>query len=69
MAEEKTFQVMTFYEPREGRAPRVAAYTTWASPSWDGCKVIEVKAKDGTEAKKIAIRLRKEMEQNSSGGS
>lgn len=31
------------------------AYTVWYSTDWEGCAVVEVEAKNGTEAKKIAI--------------
>ena len=55
-------RVYTFYETRENRVPRVSAYTLWADPSWVGCKVYDVEADSGTEAKKIAIKMRKEDE-------
>lgn len=55
----KLIKVYTFYEERPGRVPRVSAYTMWVNPTWDGCKIIDVEAANGTEAKKIAIRLRK----------
>jgi hypothetical protein len=58
----KRIKVYTFYEERPGRAPRVSAYTMWVNPTWPGCKTIEVDAINGTEAKKIAIKLRRQEE-------
>lgn len=55
----KRFKVMTFRTDREGKKPQYDAYTTWANPEWKGCVVIEVEAKNGTEAKKQAIAERK----------
>jgi hypothetical protein len=57
----RSFKVLTFFENRPGRKPLVTAYTRDANPLWDGCKVIDIEAENGTDAKKIAIKKRKEM--------
>jgi hypothetical protein len=59
----KFFKVMTFYEERPGRKPRVSAYTIWANPEWSGCKVYVLSAENGTAAKKAAIAMRKKDEE------
>ena len=57
---EKEFTVATFVHNRgPGRKPLVTAYTRDFNPSWEGCKLYEVYADSGTEAKKIAIACRK----------
>ena len=39
------------------------AYTIWFNPEWEGCREMEVEARTGAEAKKIAIeKVRAEME-------
>jgi hypothetical protein len=42
------------------RGPRCRAYTTWFNPIWENCCEHLVEAKNGTEAKKIAIKEHKE---------
>lgn len=61
----KEFKVYTFKSKRENGTPLYLAYLRDANPEWEGCKVINVMATTGNEAKKIAIDLRKKMEANS----
>ncbi len=58
----KPFKVGTFYDGK-----RFMAYTTWYSPEWSGCIEYTVEAVSGTEAKKSALRLRKEHEEAKHG--
>ena len=58
----KTFRVYTYCAPRETRRSKVSAYTLWASPSWTGCRVYEIEAASGVEAKRIAVDRRLEDE-------
>ncbi len=55
------FDVFTFCE-KKPRSLRVYAYTVWASESWAGCTKYCVEAPNVTEAKKIAVKLRKQDE-------
>lgn len=55
----KVWKVATFYEVREGRTPRIEAYTRWYSTDWKGCKIYHVSAETGTRAKKLAIAQRR----------
>jgi len=50
----RKFKVAVF---RHGN--KYMAYTKWYSESWDGCRIYYVDAKNGTEAKKIAIKMAK----------
>lgn len=50
----KSFRVGVFTDVG-ARGPRYRAYTTWYSPDWLNCQVVEVAARNGTEAKKLAI--------------
>ena len=59
----RTIRVATFYERREGRAPRVEAYTRDYSIDWKGCRVYDVEALNGNDAKRIAIAMRRKDEQ------
>mgnify|MGYP001003637558 CR=1 FL=1 len=55
------FKVFTFYRPRPGRRPvrsHIAAYTRWASEEWAGCRVYEILAENGAEAKRAAVDAR-----------
>lgn len=52
-------RVAVFTHPREGRKPIITAYTLWYAPSWKPC-MHHVPARNGTEAKKIAIRQHRE---------
>jgi hypothetical protein len=56
----KTFRVGTFVA--EGSV-RVHAYTTWYNRGWSGCIEYDVEAANGTEAKKVATKLRRAHEQ------
>jgi hypothetical protein len=56
----KKILVGTFYDGR-----RFSAYTTWYNPQWPGCIEYEIDAMNGTEAKKLAIKLRREKEGDS----
>lgn len=58
----KTFKVGTFCEFGARGTPKVQAYTLWYSAHWAGCIEYHVRAANGTEAKKIATRMRKEFE-------
>lgn len=52
----KTIQVGVFTHDRgPGRKPLITAYTTWFNAAWENCCLHDVDAKNGTEAKKIAI--------------
>lgn len=51
----KNIHVAVFVHLRENRKPMITAYTRWFNPSWSGYNGIDVQAKNGTEAKKIAI--------------
>ena len=53
----KKFRVGTFYDGRH-----FSAYTLWYNTDWGGCIEYEVEASNGTEAKKIALKLRREAE-------
>jgi hypothetical protein len=54
----KKFRVGVFTEQR-ARGPSYRAYTTWFNPAWEGCRVFEVDATNGTEAKRMAIDIAK----------
>lgn len=41
---------------------RYRAYSTYYNPNWEGCRVIEIDAPNGTEAKKKAIDIFKKMD-------
>lgn len=58
---DRVFQVGTFVHQGK-RRPRFTAYTLWYDSSWPGCKVYTVRAKNGAEAKKKAIEMRKREE-------
>jgi hypothetical protein len=60
--------VHTFATARNGRAPIVMAYTTWANPAWDGCITYEIEAATGAEAKRIAIARRRAHEAGKAEG-
>lgn len=62
MSAKRTIKVFTFWEDRFPRKPRCTAYTMWANEQWPGCRVYEVEATSGAEAKKIAIALRRQHE-------
>lgn len=51
----KEFSIGVFTEWRNGRKPKISAYSTWYNPDWKGCCVHKVSADTGTEAKKMAI--------------
>ncbi len=57
----KKFKVGVFTEQRT-KSLGYMAYTVWYNPAWKGCRVIEVEAKNGTEAKKKAISIAKEQD-------
>lgn len=50
------FKVGVFPGPTK---TRFNAYTLWYNPAWDGCCEHTVRAKNGTEAKKLAITVHK----------
>ena len=60
------YRVGTFCEAGKRRGPPKAswinAYTLTFNEAWPGCIVYEVEASDGTEAKRIATKLRLEHE-------
>lgn len=56
---EREITVYVFKEERPGRKPMWTAYTRWASPEWNGCRVVNVMAANGAEAKRIAIAAEK----------
>lgn len=54
------YRVYVFrHERGPGRRPRWTAYTTWASASWEGCVVVDVRAANGNAAKREAIKIAK----------
>lgn len=60
----KEFKVYTFKSTRENGTPLYLAYLRDANPQWPQCKIINVMAASGAEAKKIAIDLRKKFEES-----
>lgn len=52
------FKVYTFFHDRYPKKSRVTAYTRWANEEWEGCRVYQVEAQNGAEAKKRAIAQR-----------
>lgn len=50
------------------RRLRYTAYTTWFDPSWDGCRMVQVKAASGKEAKSIAIAACRKLDQRARWG-
>lgn len=65
MPKTKQFEVAVFVE-RGKRVWKFHAYTLWYNPAWDGCNIIHVEARNGTEAKKLAIaRIKAKMDLNS----
>jgi hypothetical protein len=56
----KTYRVATFREERPGRKPRIAVYTVWYNPAWEGCVLYDVVAPDVGLALAAALRDRKE---------
>lgn len=59
----KKFKVGVFSEQGK-RKMKYRAYTMWYSTDWQGCRTIEVNAENGTEAKKKAILMAKNMDGN-----
>ena len=55
MSELKTIRVAVFVHSRKGRKPLIMAYTRDYNSSWEGYNGVSVEAKNGTEAKKLAI--------------
>jgi len=55
----RVFAVATYYKRREGKAPRVSAYTRWYGVAWDGYRLYHVSAESGSAAKRIAIEQRR----------
>jgi hypothetical protein len=51
----RRIRVAVFYDDSPRLRVRWGAYTNWYSPTWPGCCMHEVEAKNGTEAKKLAI--------------
>jgi len=46
-------KVAVFAERKKrGNGLKLNAYTMWYNPQWPGCNMVEVEAKNGTEAKK-----------------
>ena len=58
----KVYRVGSFWNPELGKRGRATAYTMWFDEQWSGCIIHEIEAESGAEAKKIAIKLRTEME-------
>lgn len=57
----KIFKIGVFTE-KGPRKRKYRAYTTYYNPSWEGCRVVNVEAKNGTEAKKKAIEIMRRIE-------
>lgn len=57
----KIFQVGVF-TIKGPRKRKYIAYTKYYNPFWEGCRVINVEAKNGTEAKKKAIEIMRRIE-------
>lgn len=53
-------KVATFFhgDAEDPKISKVMAYTSWYNPSWEGCVVYDVEAKNGTEAKRVAREMR-----------
>lgn len=60
----KSFRVATFVNERPSGTRYWNAYTRDYNESWSGCRMYTVLAKNGTEAKRIAISLRKADDEN-----
>lgn len=61
----RTIHVATYWHPRKNRPCRVSqvhCYTRDYNPQWDGYVGFDVEAASGTEAKRVAARLRVEHE-------
>ena len=58
----RTYNVATFANKGKDGKIIFTAYTRIYSPSWEGFIGYTVEAENGTQAKKIAIRMRKEHE-------
>ena len=54
----REYIVATYCQPGETRRSKVQAYTLWWSPEWSGFKQYHVRARDGREAKRLAIAAR-----------
>lgn len=58
-----TFKVGTFRHERKSGSVYYMAYTRDYNPSWEGCREFAVQAVNGSEAKKRAIALRRQLEE------
>ena len=59
------FDVAVFVQEREkGKVPMITAYTIWYSEDWPGYNKIQLEARNGTEAKKLAKRIVRERYKN-----
>lgn len=56
---EREITVYVFKHDRLGWKPMWTAHTRYANPRWTGCRVVKVVAKNGTEAKRLAIKAEK----------
>ena len=56
----KSITVAVFVHEYKDRKPLITAYTRDYHPGWDGCNLVHVVAKNGTEGKKQAIKLIKD---------
>lgn len=55
----KLYTVGTFYDGRDpSLAKSYTAYLMWYNPSWDGCVQVTIDAKNGTQAKRLAVKWR-----------
>lgn len=52
-------KVGTFITHRRDKMPIISAYTKWYNSGWTGCKEYEIEAKNGEEAKKLAVKRRR----------
>jgi hypothetical protein len=55
----RPFKVGVFEHPGKRRV-KLAAYSSWYNPSWEGCCEHTVEANNGTEAKVVAMREHRE---------
>lgn len=62
----REYRVGTFYydSPPDAKPSKVACYTRYFDPTWEGCVVYIVRAESGADAKRIArgLRIKHELE-------
>lgn len=56
MSETKRIKVAVFVHATRTGRDAYTAYTRWYSEEWPGCNIVEVEAKNGDCAKRLAIK-------------